>query len=195
MAPITTARLVLRDAVERDRSGLIELLCDPRAQAHIGGPRSPEEAAAGLPTVLHGDRPQSVRDAELPFPQAKYIVADRTTDQFMGYVFLTRRSPELPHHIRPEGNELELAYALLPTFWGNGHAEEASRALLETTAIHHHEDEPILVLTQSGNARSIALITKLGFVEREQFEDWGALQTLAVAQLSTFRAGPSADAR
>lgn len=195
MAPIPTARLVLREAVERDRGALIEMLCDPRAQAHLGGPKPRDEVAASLPAVLRGDQPQSVRDAALPFPQAKCIIADRATDQFMGYVFLTRRSPELPVHLGPEGNKLELAYSLLPAFWGHGYAEEACRALLETTALHHRQDEPVLVLTQSSNARSIALVRRLGFVEREQFEQWGAMQTLAVVELGAFRATTSADSR
>lgn len=52
------------------------------------------------------------------------MIADRATDQFMGTVVLDRRGPKLPGHVRPEGNELELSYLLLPPFWGQGYAEE-----------------------------------------------------------------------
>jgi hypothetical protein len=58
---------------------------------------------------------------------------------------------------------------------------------LSTTARHHDEDEPVLVTTQSKNAGSVALMKRLGFVEREEFELWGATRTLAVAYLSSFR--------
>lgn len=172
-----TARLTLRHAVADDRTGFVDMLCDPLARAHLGGARSRADAQAAL-------RPGLLR--RLTFPEASYAVADRTTDAFIGTVSLIRRDPAHPGHIRPEGDELELSYALLPAFWGMGYASEATRALLSATAARHR-DEPVIVVTQSSNVRSIALMKRLGFIEQDQFEQFGAQQTLAMARLSSFR--------
>lgn len=159
---------------------------DPEVRAHLGGARSPTVVAESLPAVFRGDRPQEDRDTEIQHPEASYVIADRVTDRFMGGLSLRRRDPAAPGHLRPKGTELELSYMLVRDSWGQGYAEEATRALLSATASRHH-DEPILVVTQSSNVRSIALMRRLGFVEREQFEQFGAQQTLATAHLRDFK--------
>lgn len=187
MATIVTNRLVLRHAHERDRPALIDMHTDPKARAHLGGAKTREQAAAELPTVMRGDKPEHVRDAEVRFPEAVGVIADRTTDAFIGLIGLVRRAADRPGHVRPAGDELELSYILRPACWGQGYAYEATHALLSETAAHT-EDEPVLIITQASNVRSIALMHRLGFLERAQFELHNAQQVLAVANLAEFRA-------
>jgi RimJ/RimL family protein N-acetyltransferase len=71
--------------------------------------------------------------------------------------------------------EAELGYLFLPQAWGCGYAAEACAA-----ALGWLDDvlpgEPVVLKTQTANARSMRLAAKLGFTEVERFEAWGAEQ-------------------
>jgi hypothetical protein len=58
-------------------------------------------------------------------------------------------------------------------------------ALLRTAAAAL-PDEPVIVVTQSANVRSLTLARRLGFLAATTFEEFGAEQTLAVASLHGF---------
>ncbi|WP_238391801.1 MULTISPECIES: GNAT family N-acetyltransferase [unclassified Mycolicibacterium] len=101
-----------------------------------------------------------------------------------------RRSLELPGHVRADGDELELSYVFRARAWGRGYASEAARLLLRCAA-GEWEDQPVVVVTQTANRASLRLAERLGFRVVETFEQYNAEQTLATAQLATFRhAGP-----
>ena len=71
--------------------------------------------------------------------------------------------------------EAELGYLFLPEAWGYGYAAEACAAALGwfTDAL---PGEPVVLFTQTANARSMRLAAKLGFTEVERFEAYGAEQ-------------------
>jgi RimJ/RimL family protein N-acetyltransferase len=94
-----------------------------------------------------------------------------------------------PGHVRPTGEELELSYTLDRAVWGRGVAHAAATALLRNAAAAM-ADEPVIVVTQTANVRSLTLAQRLGFVTASTFEEFGAEQTLAVASLHDFRSHP-----
>lgn len=100
---------------------------------------------------------------------------------------LDRRAAGRPGHAVREGGELELSYVLRRAAWGAGLAFEAAVAALRAAAAEL-PDQPVLVVTQSGNRRARNLAGRLGFQEVGQFEEFDAQQVLAVAPLGSFRA-------
>ena len=62
-------------------------------------------------------------------------------------------------------------YLFLPQAQGSGYAAEACAAALGWLA-----GEPVVLFTQTANARSMRPAAKLGFTEVERFEAYGAEQ-------------------
>ncbi len=73
----------------------------------------------------------------------------------------------------------ELGYMFLPHTWGFGYAAEACAAALDWLD-HALPGEPVVLKTQTANARSMRLAARLGFTEVERFEAWGAEQWLGL---------------
>lgn len=175
---ITSDRLRLRKAHDTDRDGLIELQTDPRVRLFLGGPRprsAVEEYLDAIGTTNLTNKPGT------------FVIADKTTDHLVGTLVLDRRSADLPGHVTVEGEELELTYLLRHSAWGAGLAFEAATAALRTAAAEL-PDQAVLVVTQTANERSLRLATRLGFRRMGTFEAYGAEQTLATANLHSFKA-------
>ncbi|MFD5159443.1 GNAT family N-acetyltransferase [Streptomyces hawaiiensis] len=173
---ITSSRLRLRKARDADREGIIELQTDPRVRSHLGGPRPQREVERYLDTL------GAPHVTDTP---GTYVIADRTTDHLIGTLLLHRRPVDLPGHVTEEGGELELTYVLRRDAWGAGLAFEAASAALRTAA-SELPDQPVLIVTQTANTRSLGLATRLGFRPVSTFEAYAAEQTLAVADLHAF---------
>jgi len=83
-------------------------------------------------------------------------------------------------HRRPAAaGKADLGYLFLPRAWGFGYAAEACTAALGWLA-EELPEEPVVLFTQTANARSMRLAAKLGFTEVERFEAWGAEQWLGM---------------
>ncbi|MFE7111858.1 GNAT family N-acetyltransferase [Streptomyces sp. NPDC057575] len=175
---ITTDRLRLRKAHDADIDGLIELQTDPQLRAHLGGPRP--RGVVEQYFDAHGIGALAGRPGT-------YVIADKETDRFIGTLALDRRSADLPGHVTEEGGELELSYLLRRGSWGAGLAFEAATAVLRAAA-GELPDQPVLVVTQTANVRSLKLATRLGFQYRGTFEEHDAEQTLAAVDLHSFQA-------
>ena len=175
---IDAGDVVLRKVREDDREPIVEHVSDPDVRAHLGGPRPRDTAARHL---------DEAGIAAVTEAAGSFVIADKVTDAFVGTVSLTRRGMHHPGHVRPTGAELELSYALNRPAWGRGLAYASATALLRTAATAL-PDEPVIVVTQSDNVRSLKLARRLGFVAETTFEEFGAEQTLAVANLRGFRA-------
>ncbi|WP_030768553.1 MULTISPECIES: GNAT family N-acetyltransferase [unclassified Streptomyces] len=158
--PIRTDRLVLRQSEARDRAAFIELFASPEVGTYVGGARPRAELERAAP--------------EVPGRRPGFFVID-SGGAMIGMVTLDRRGPERLGHVRPEGGEVELGYMFLPEAWGHGYAGEACTAALDWLA-DALPDEPVVLCTQSANDRSMRLAAKLGFVEVERFEEFGAEQ-------------------
>lgn len=175
---IDAGDVVLRKARDDDRQAIVAHATDADVRAHLGGPHERD----AVERDLDSSGVSAVTDA----PGA-YVIADKATDGFVGTISLTRRGAHHPGHLTPEGEELELAYTLQRSDWGRGVAFRAATALLRRAAADM-PDEPVIVVTQSANARSLRLCTRLGFTPAMTFEEFGAEQTLAVVRLGDFAA-------
>ncbi|GGR90703.1 putative acetyltransferase [Streptomyces aureoverticillatus] len=174
----TSERLRLRKAHDADRDGLIELQTDPQVRLYLGGPR---------PRSAVEQRLDAIGTANVTNKPGTFVIADKRTDQLLGTLVLDRRSPDLPGHVTEECGELELTYLLRPSAWGAGLAFEAATAALRAAA-DELPDQPVLVVTQTANERSLRLAALLGFQRVSTFEAYDAEQTLAAANLHSFKA-------
>lgn len=151
-APITTERLVLRESEARDRPAFIELFTSAEVGTYIGGAQPREELDRGAP--------------EVPGRRPGVFVVERD-GAMIGMVTLERR-------VRAEA---ELGYLFLPAAWGHGYATEAGAAALDWFA-GAAPGEPVVLTTQTANARALRVAANLGFTEVKRFTEFGAEQWL-----------------
>ncbi|WP_342216294.1 GNAT family N-acetyltransferase [Nocardia abscessus] len=175
---IATDRLMLRKAHDSDREGLIELQTDPAVRTYLGGPRP----SSGVEQYL-----DAIGTANVTAAPGVYIIADNNTNRLLGTLMLCRRSADQPGHLTENGEELELSYVLRRDAWGAGFAFEAASAVLRAAA-GELPDQPVLIITQTANDRSLKLAARLGFQPVSTFEAFDAPQTLATARLHLFKA-------
>ncbi|MEU5978978.1 GNAT family N-acetyltransferase [Streptomyces sp. NPDC047315] len=159
-APITTERLVLRESEARDRAAFVGLFSSPEVNAYLGGPQPREALERDMPAVP-GRRPG-------------LFVVD-LDGAMIGQVLLTRDSGHLP---QAEGR-VELGYLFLPSAWGRGYATEACEAALAWFATTL-PGEPVVLATQTANAASMRLASRLGFEEEQRFVAYEAEQSFAL---------------
>ncbi|MET8954549.1 GNAT family N-acetyltransferase [Streptomyces sp. NPDC004533] len=155
-APIRTERLVLRESESRDRAAFIELFASPEVHVYLGGARPRDELERSAPEVP-GRRPGS------------FVI--ELDGAMIGQITLTRETGHLPQ----AAGRVELGYLFLPQAWGCGYAAEACAAALDWFA-GALPGEPVVLATQAANERSRRLAAKLGFIEVERFEAYGAEQ-------------------
>ena len=158
--PIRTERLVLRESEARDRAAFIELLASPEVGTYLGGPRPRDELERAMPGA--------------PERRPGHFIVD-LDGAMIGTITLDRATG----HVRPAAGEAELGYLFLPEAWGCGYAAEACAAALDWFA-GALPGEPVVLATQTANVRSMRLAAKLGFIEVERFEDYGAEQWFGV---------------
>ena len=155
--PIKTERLVLREPEARDRAAFIELLASPEVSTYLGGPRPRDELEREMPGAP--ERSPGLFTVDLDGAMIGQIILRRATEHGAG--------------------QAELGYMFLPEAWGFGYAAEACAAALGWLA-GELPGEPVVLKTQTANARSMRLAAKLGFTEVERFEAWGAEQWLGM---------------
>lgn len=175
-AVVETDRLRLRPPRGADAEAYIETQIDPEIRRFLGGPRSEADARAKL----------AANGLAALAGESHYVVALKDDDTMIGYVSLDRRATDAPGHVTVERHELELSYVFRRCGWGAGYATESAGALLAAAA-GALPDQPVLIITQSANTASLRLAERLGFRKHEEFEEFGAQQTLAVAQLGAYR--------
>ncbi|MGV9296152.1 GNAT family N-acetyltransferase [Amycolatopsis sp. NPDC003676] len=171
---VEASRVTLRKAHHGDRERLIELRTDPDVWRYLGGPQQREAVEQRLDDI--GGAAQATRRP------GTFVIADRATDRLLGTIELDRRSAEEPGHVTETGEELELSYLMHRDTWGTGLAFEAAAAILRAAA-EELPDQPVLVVTQTANKRSLNLAARLGFEPVRTFRQYNADQTLAAVSL------------
>jgi RimJ/RimL family protein N-acetyltransferase len=159
--PIRTERLVLREPEARDRAAYIELLASPEVGTYLGGARPRNELEREMPGA--------------PERRPGLFIVD-LDGAMIGQVIL-RRANGLS--VPAAAGKAELGYLFLPQAWGFGYAAEACAAALDWLA-GELPGAPVVLFTQTANARSMRLAAKLGFTEVERYEAWGAEQWFGV---------------
>jgi RimJ/RimL family protein N-acetyltransferase len=156
-APIRTERLVLREPEAVDRAAFIELLASPVVGTYLGGARPRDELEREMP-----DEPE----------RRPGLFVVELGEAMIGQVILSRASGHGPP---AAAGQAELGYLFRPQAWGFGYAAEACAAALGWFAAEL-PGEPVVLFTQTANARSMRLAAKLGFTEVERYEAYGAEQ-------------------
>lgn len=155
-APIGTERLVLREPEDRDRAAVIELLVSAEVGTYLGGPQPRDELEREVP--------------EAPSRHPGRFIVD-LKGAMIGQITLYRNTG----HLQQAAGRAELGYLFLPQAWGYGYAAEACVAALDWFA-NALPGEPVVLATQTANVPSMRLAAKLGFIEVERFEAYGAEQ-------------------
>ena len=155
--PIRTERLVLREPEAQDRAAVIELHASPEVGTYLGGPRPRDELEREMPGA--------------PERRPGLFIVD-LDGAMIGQIILSRATGHGPP---AAAGKAELGYLFLPEAWGFGYAAEACAAALGWFA-GALPGEPVVLFTQTANARSMRLAAKLGFTEVERFEEYGAEQ-------------------
>ncbi len=144
---IETERLYLRQLHDADAPFIHALLNSPAFLLHIGD-RGARELEGARAYIRNG-------------PQASYaqhgfglwLVARRADDQAIGICGLLKRKTLA---------DVDIGFAYLPEFCGQGYGFEAARATL-TWAHGARGIERVLAIVSPANLPSIALLGKLGF--------------------------------
>lgn len=170
---IRSERLLIREPLDSDRAAMIRLLTDPVTREYLGG------------AVDYASR-QALELSPLGLSWGRWALVRTEDDTLIGSITLDY-----------DRGELELSYALLPEFTGQGYAAESCLALLGW-AQETLEDELVIAVSQTRNKRSVALLRKLGFTVRKGLEEFGTQQLLLERSLreplpSTAQVAQSAD--
>ncbi len=160
MVVLETRRLTLRHLVREDLDALFALYRDPEMRRHFpDGTRTLEETQQELEWFLGGHP----RHPELGL----WATVERSSGAFLG------RCGLLPWKIDGR-HEVELAYLIDKSRWGEGFATEAA------TAIASHAGsvlgiQRLICLIMPGNAASIRVAEKAGMAfERELVDEHGS---------------------
>ena len=143
---IETERLLLRWPAPRDRAALHAMWADPHVMADLGPVKSPADSDAALA------RHASYR------PLGFWVVEPRDAPGAIGFCGLKPGAPDTPID-----SMLEIGWMLAVPAWGRGYAREASAAIIDW-AWRSREDDSIVAITARQNAKSRALMTRLGMV-------------------------------
>ncbi|MGD9616912.1 MAG: GNAT family N-acetyltransferase [Alphaproteobacteria bacterium] len=148
---LRTERLLLRDWRDDDRAAFAAMSADPAVMRWLPPPAPDAIARMRAHWKEHGFGRFAV---ELPGKAA-----------FIGVVGLSHVPPELPF-----APAVEIAWRLLPAYWGQGYATEAAQAAIEDGFGRLGLAE-IVAFTVPANTASRRVMARLGMT-RDPFEDF-----------------------
>ncbi|PRX92136.1 GNAT family N-acetyltransferase [Allonocardiopsis opalescens] len=155
MAELRTDRLVLRRWRDSDLGPWAAMNADPLVREHLGEVLTREQSDA------------SVARFEADFERRGYgwwAVEVRDTGAFVGFAGLDRVEDHMPFA------GVEIGWRLARAAWGRGYATEAARAVLAygfgTLGLAE-----ILAVTTAANARSQAVMRRIGMRPAGSFDD------------------------
>jgi RimJ/RimL family protein N-acetyltransferase len=148
---LTTDRLRLRGWRETDLAPMARMNADPEVMAHLGAPlgRRQSDMMVGRFLQKWQEEPRF----------GWWVVEDRVSGAFAGFAGLGEPDFEMPM-----GRCVEIGWRLARHVWGRGFATEAGRACLAHGFGSVALDE-IVAFTVPGNARSRAVMSRLGLAE------------------------------
>jgi ribosomal-protein-alanine N-acetyltransferase len=170
MVILNTARLTLRHLEPGDLSSLFELYRDPEIRKYFPeGTRTLAETKEELDWFLHGHP----RRPELGL----WATIERGTGEFLG------RCGLLPWSIGGVP-EVELAFLINKSRWGQGFATEAARGIIQYAQSGLNLNR-LICLVMPGNDASARVAHKVGMIfEREYTDEFGLCHIYARSLLT-----------
>lgn len=143
---VRTERLVLTRITDADFADLCRMHRDPQVMHTLGGMRSDERTAEVLRLLVadwaaHGF--------------GYWMARDTASGAFIG-------RGGLRHVVIGGGPEVEIGYALMPAYWGQGYATELARACVRVGFDVLGRDD-LVAFTLPINARSRRVMERVGF--------------------------------
>lgn len=141
---LQTERLIIRELVKNDAKAVLELVTNPDFIANIGD--------RGVSNEVQTIEMMALRyTCDYP-DHGLFAIELKSTGEFVGGVsFLKRSNLDLD----------DVGYALIPRFYGNGYAIEATQAVIEWA--RHKGKAGVCAIVSPDNQSSIALLKKLDF--------------------------------
>jgi ribosomal-protein-alanine N-acetyltransferase len=153
---VETARLLLREFLDRDRESFAALNGDARVMEHFPGRLTREESDAFVDRIGQRWAEDNV---------GLWAVERRGDDSFLGFVGLA--PPSFEADFTPC---VEVGWRLAVDAWGHGYATEAARAAMAFGFDERGLDE-ILSWTVPANVRSRAVMERIGMT-RDPADDF-----------------------
>jgi RimJ/RimL family protein N-acetyltransferase len=154
MVRLRTERLIIRDWREADLAPWAELNADPAVREYLGPVLTPEQSTA------------SVRRFQADLDQVGFgfwALEVAATGRFIGFVGLDVVEDGLPF------GGVEIGWRLARSVWGHGYATESATEVLQYGFAEVGLTE-ILAITAEANARSRAVMTRLGLVHEPAWD-------------------------
>lgn len=178
MSPtLETARLRLRPLAVSDEADLVALDSDPEVMRYVGSPAGVKSPAETRERARRRIREAQRGDYE---PLGFWRIEGRSDRAFHGVGALVRM---------PESDDVEVAYRLARSAWGQGIATEAAGALV-AHALGPLGLARVVAVTYPANQASQRVLDKLGFERRGIREYKGVQATYHVLTASTWAARP-----
>ncbi|WP_338446784.1 GNAT family N-acetyltransferase [Pelagerythrobacter marensis] len=147
-----TGRLWLRDWRDGDCDDFHRVCGDPRVMATLGPVMSRGETAKLI---------ADLQDRAARFGHTFWALERKSDGRVIGFTGLVRGN------IAQIEGELEIGWRLAADCWGQGYAREAAEASLDW-AKANRSGEPVVAITARANARSRALMERLGMTRRPE---------------------------
>ncbi len=155
---IFTERCLLVPIQENDSHHIEKLYSDEKTRFYLGGTISPASFSQHFSKML---------DSSTDYYWLIYF-GHNDDAEFVGMISIGQ------HH---NGNDFEISYQLLPSFWGKGIAQEAAVSVLSyaknTLGLNR-----VLAETQLANDASRKLLQKIGMLEFERVSRFGNEQII-----------------
>ncbi len=144
-----------------DAADVKGLYQNEEVRKYLGGVREEESMGAVMDEMLH------------PEEGAFYwVVREKGTGHFIGLVSLDR------HH---DGEDLEISYQFLPSWWGCGYATEVVFAVIQY-GLRELKCGRVVAETQTANIASCRLLERVGMRLERRVMRFGAEQAIYCAE-------------
>jgi ribosomal-protein-alanine N-acetyltransferase len=155
---VETARLVGTPIADGDDDRLRALYQDPRVAETLGGLRTDEYVATRLAFEIGHWRAHGF---------GAWVFVERASGAFVGRGAV--RHAQLAGSGALDGDQVELGYALVPSFWGRGLATEMAVAMIDVARNDLALPE-LAAWTLTTNQASQHVLEKTGFVYERDFD-------------------------
>lgn len=159
---LETERLILRKLEDSDDERMYLMDSNPEVMKYLGKPvTSIEESKNGIKMIQKQYEENGV---------GRLAVIEKKSGLMIGWSGLKLLKQPINGYVET----LDLGYRFIPEFWGKGYAWEAAMASLDY-GFNELNAETIYAYAEAGNTGSNHILTKLGFENKEEFEDSGVM--------------------